>query len=624
MEKDYTARKDRRKKIRTILQCGMLIILIVVSVQALFTFQHYRPYAKSDSVIAEGEEDTGFIALSYFGVERVGSQQLIGVNRLQEHLKALKDLGYVTVTQEDIIAYYQNKKKLPEKSLFLIFEDGRRDTAIFSQKLLEDLNFKATILTYPEKFEKKDPKFLVPEELIDLENTTYWQMGTNGYRLSFINVFDRYHHYLGELDPLQYAMVSPYLGRRYNHYLMDYIRDADGIPKESYQRMKDRISYDYEALRDHYQSSIGYVPPMYILMHSNTGKFGNHEKVSAVNEKWIRELFQMNFNREGFSFNQLNSSIYDLTRMQPQAYWSVNHLLMRIRYDINKDLAFVQGDEKKQKNWDTIEGASEFRDESVILTSIPKERGLLRLKNSDAYRDLKLSVQMKGNKFGLQKVYVRASENLQRFLAVSIVNNVLYVTEQNEGNEIELFKLDLDVHDGKPKLSIAEDEKAAQVRELEARIRYADSVEEGKIYTEQLKNKNLEKVPTLQDGAEVYVPQISVHEKGDRKVSIAVRNNQISVTINDQNVVEDLDVSVTAAGSVYLASAWGGYGWSQRNLADDVYDGIFEKLIITENRAEDGAKENILFDMTLHGFEGFVFNAKKFWEVIINWFIQYL
>lgn len=100
-----------------------------------------------------------------------------------------------------------------------MFEDGRRDTAIFSQRILEDLNHKATMLTYPETFDNRDTKFLLPPELKDLEATSFWEMGTNGYRLAFINVFDRYNNYIGELDPLEYVRMQPFLGRRYNHYL---------------------------------------------------------------------------------------------------------------------------------------------------------------------------------------------------------------------------------------------------------------------------------------------------------------------------------------------------------------------------------------------------------------------
>lgn len=616
LKEKFTAQKDRKKKIRVVIQIMILLALIAICIVALFTLKSYKPYATQNTKIAG---DKGFIALSYFGVARTGDQNLIGVERLHEQLRALKDMGYVTITQQDILNYYQSGKDLPEKSLFLIFEDGRRDTAIFSQKTMEDLNFKATILTYPEKFGKKDPKFLMPEELIELEKNTFWEMGTNGYRLVFINVFDRYNNYLGELDPLKHSRVAPYLGRKYNHYLMDYIRDEYGIPKESYAKMKERITYDYETLRDIYAKSIGYVPGMYILMHSNTGSFGNNDKVSAVNEYWMKELFTMNFNREGFSFNKRNSSIYDLTRMQPQAYWYTNHLLMRIKYDINQDLEFVKGDINKQTVWETLKGALEIQDETMILTSLPKDKGLLRLKNSNDFEDLKLSVRMKGNKLGLQKIYLRADESLSRFLSVHILNNVLYVMEKMGGTEKELFKLNLDKHDGKESLSIPEDKKKAEVRELETFTQYADSAEKAKIYAERLKDKNIENAPTVSEGAGEYIPELSVHAKGDRMLSLSLKKDRISIMVDGKDAVKDLPVSELKAGAVYLETAWGGYGWSQRNLADDVYDGVFEKLIITENTGAE--KEKILFDSRIQGLDAVVFKLKGQWDALINWFI---
>lgn len=615
-DEKYTARKERNKRIRVVGQIFILLTVGVICLLALFTWGTYEPYTLQKTKISG---DKGFVALSYFGVERTGNQNLIGKQRLYEHLRALKDLGYVTITQQDIIDYYQSGKDLPEKSLFLIFEDGRRDTAIFSQRILENLNFKATMLTYPEKFSRKDPKFLMPAELTDLEKTTFWELGTNGYRLAFINVFDRYDNYLGELDPLKHAAIAPYLGRKYNHYLMDFIRDEYGIPKESYNRMKERIDYDYETLRDVYTKSIGYVPGLYILMHSNTGSFGNNDKVSAVNGYWIKTLFNMNFNREGFAFNRRNSSIYDLTRMQPQAYWHTNHLLMRIKYDIQQDLAFVQGDLDKQKAWETLQGAAEFQEESVILTSLPQDRGLLRLKNSNDFEDIKLSVRLKGNKLGLQKVYLRADESLTRFLAVALVNNVLTVTEKNGGAEQELLALDLDQHDGKASRSIPEDKKAAEIRALETFIKYADSVEKAKLYAVRLKDKNLEYAAAVTDGAEEYVPDLSVHAQGDRRLFLAVKGNKMSIAIDGKEAVTDLQLAAPKAGAVYLETAWGGYGWSQRNLADDVYDGVFEKLIITENT---GAKqEKILFDGGLQGFEAVKWKLKQGWEALITWFM---
>jgi hypothetical protein len=613
---NYTKNKNRKKILRGSLQGLILLMFLAILIMAVVTLAAYEPFSRSNTKFSG---DRGFVALSYFGVERVGTQTLIGVNRLQEHLQALKNQGYVTITQQDIINYYQAGKLLPEKSLYLMFEDGRRDTAIFSQKILEDLNFKATMMTYPEKFDKKDTKFLLPADMVDLERTTYWEMGSNGYRLAFINVYDRHDNYLGELEPLEHSNVMTFLGRKYNHYLMDYIRDEYFVPKESYEKMKERISYDYDTLRKQYINAIGYVPKVYVLMHSNTGSFGNNDKVSVVNEQWIKELFKVNFNREGFSLNVRNSSPYDLTRMQPQAYWYTNHLLMRIKYDNFQKMDFVRGDLARQQAWDTLKGAFEIQDETMILTCLPKDTGLVRLKNGNEITDAKVSVRLKGNKIGSQAVYLRADSNLSRYLSVEISDNFLYVTEKNGGAKKELFKLNLDKHDGKVPVSIPEDKKAAEIRELETFVKYAPTAERAKIYAERLKDKELEKVPSVAQGAPEYIPVISVHAKGDRLLAVSLKGDKLGVTVDGKEAVQDLAVTAQKGGNVYLESGWGAAGWSQRNLADDVYDGVFEKLIITENTGAES--ERILFDGKMKGWDAVKYNVKKWWETLINWFI---
>ncbi|MBQ2136711.1 MAG: polysaccharide deacetylase family protein, partial [Selenomonas sp.] len=378
---DFSARKNRRKRLRVVAEIIVLAFLAFGIYNLFYTLKTYQPY--DHSAVAAGDKDTGFVALSYFGVDHIGdTSTIIGQKQLYKHLQELKRQGFVTITQQDIKDYYQLNKPLPEKSLYLMFEDGRRDTAIFAQPILEDLNYKATIMSYGENVESRDLKFLKPSELEELDESTFWELGTNGYRMEYINVFDRYNNYLGEIDPLRYAMLTPYLERRYNHYLMDYIRDKDGVPKESYGHMVRRISYDYERLRDIYTEHFGRVPGAYVHMHGNTGKFANNNAVSAVNEKWIRELFPMAFNREGYCFNQRNSSMYDLTRMQPQPYWPINHLLMRIKYDINTPIEFYAGDTSRQNNWNLLTGAAELENETYTLTTMPEGEALAEVRES--------------------------------------------------------------------------------------------------------------------------------------------------------------------------------------------------------------------------------------------------
>ncbi len=551
-------KKDRIKIARGILQGIILIILLIAIIKALFSFSVYEPYNSSK---VSNNQDSGFITVSYFGVDRTGNDTLISTKRLDEQLKALKNNGYVTITQKDVVDYYLKGKALPPKSLFLLFEDGRRDTAIFSQKIIEEYNLKATMLTYADKFEKEDSKFLSSNELLELVDSSYWELGTNGYRLEYINVFDKDSNYLGNLNSVEFAESASSMERDYNHYLMDYIRDEYNIPKESYEEMKQRIDSDYKALSKVYTKEISQMPKVYALMHSNTGQFGTNDKVSEINGKWIKELFNMNFNREGFSLNTIDSSIYDLTRIQPQSYWSTNHLLMRIWDDTKQDIKFVIGDKEKASKFKEVSGKAEFKDDIIILTSLSEGKGVLKLLNSDTYKDVKVSTRLNGNIIGSQGIYLRANDDQSDSLCVRLMNNVISIIENSKGSSNVIFSLDL--------------------------------------------SKNKEEKFDIRDG-------------GSRKVDITLVNDKISIDIDGTNIAKDLDVTNENQGSIYLESAWGEYGYSQRNIADDVYDGVFKKFRITD------VNDNELYDSSLKGVDSIIYSLRNFTDKIIDWFIKYL
>lgn len=554
------AKKERKKIVRSIFEGIILVSLLTIIVKNLFTFSVYQPYSSNN--ISEEAKDVknGFIAVSYFGVDRNGDETLISTDALEKQIKALKDNGYVTITQQDILDYYNNKKALPEKSLFLLFEDGRRDTAIFSQKILEQYNYKATMLTYADKFEKNDSKFLMPKDLLNLKDSSFWELGTNGYRLEYINVFDKNSNFLGRLNSIEFSKAAPTIRRNYNHYLMDYIRDENGIPIENKEEMNERIDYDYEALTKTYNNKIGYVPQLYVLMHSNTGKFATNDKVSEINEKWIKDLFAINFNREGYSLNLPDSSIFDLTRVQPQAYWSTNHLLMRIWDDTKKDTQFVIGDERKAKDFQQIRGQAEFENDKIILTSLPRENGLIKLANMKPTKDIKVSTMLNGNIIGSQSIYLRSNEDTSDSICVQLINNIVNIIENSNGTSSILYSLDLGDKD----------------------------------------------------------KEYDIKESGSKKVDITLIDNKLTLTIDGKKIVEDLKVTNENEGDIFLESAWGKYGYSQRNIADDVYDGIFKGFKVTDINNE------VLYDSSLKGVEAISYNVKYSFNKLVNWFIKNL
>lgn len=615
------AKKDRIKVLKYIVQFALVTLLIYIVVREVFFAPHYKDYTQSSTDIIANESNLStpaFVAISYFGVEKFESDSatLISQERLKEHLAALELNGYTTVSQQDILNYYAYSGSMPERALFLLFEDGRRDTAVFSQPILEKYNYLASANTYADKFEEKDGKFLSAKDLKTMLRSTFWELGTNGYRLSYINVFDRYDNYYGHLNSTEFISINQYLKRDYNHYLMDFKRNEDRIREESIDEMKERIQTDYELMQQSYVENIGYLPQLYTLMHSNTGAFGTDPLVSNENRTYITSMFSMNFNREGSCMNSLASSVYDLTRMQPQAYWYPNHLLMRIKDDMQQDMTFVLGDETEAANWTMDQGAAEFRDNVIALTSESNSYGRIALKNL-RYADVYLTVSLDGNVAGNQGILLRADRSMNNGVYVGIENNILVVREYTNGSIQEIYTLDLFEFDGGAEKSVDEDEHEGLVALQNAILQYDDSYTRLQNAQYDLDQLEQETPAGMDEGSEPYVPEIDLTDRGSRKLEITLTGTNLSILIDGRSAIKNLQLSSVRRGSIALeSSALIQEKYSQRNLADDVYDAVFTDL--TLRNPDD--PEDIYYAYRLNGGEELMVFVKKSFEKLAIFF----
>ncbi len=600
---DYTKeikKRERHKKVRTVGEVIVVVIVLLTLYLAFFCEPTYEPYTLAVSEEGVSEGDNGFIAVSYFGVDRNGTNTLISKNDLDKQLHALKESGYVTITQADIVAYYEEGKALPEKALFLMVEDGRTDSAIFTQPLLKKHNYIATMTSYGENFESKDSKFFSGKQLQKMLDTSFWEMGSNGYRLRFINTFDRYGRFLGELNPDEFNIMRPYIGREYNHYLMDYIRDEYDIPMEAHEELLRRIENEYTLLEQSYLEHMGEVPELYVLMHSNTGQFGTNDDASEANKDSILNTFTMNFNREGDALNERDDSIYDLSRIQPQAHWSTNHLLMRIQDDTKQEMQFELGDKKRQEDWNQINGVSEFLEEEIILTSTSQGLGTLKLKKQTG-EDLQLSVELGGNKLGTQRIYVRSDEAKNTNVLIQLENNELSIIEQVNGVETVLYSQNLDAFDQIDYQSIQEHKDEAYKKQTE-------------VYRKRgirLAPLSVSAVADTQD----YIPAMELNHPSNRKLDIEITNNLLSVYVDNRVFAEDLPCTVEGT-YLFLECAPALEHYSQRNLTDAVYDGVFKKLHVTTDHQE------AVIDYRIKGIGKVMHFLKESLNSMISWFIE--
>ncbi|MBH9787547.1 polysaccharide deacetylase, partial [Clostridioides difficile] len=192
-------------------------------------------------------------------------------------------------------------------------------------------------------------KFLKPKDLKLMEKSGYWEMGSNGYRLTYINIFNDKGQSLGVID--ENNVPNKTTIEYYNHYLMDFIRNQYMIPSETRQEMEARIKKDYNLMQDIYHEELGEVPKAYAIMHANSLYNNMDPLVESVNNKEIKDKFRMHFNLELGAYNDKEADIYNLSRLQVSPYWSTNHVMMKIRQASRQNIQFKIGDQEVAQHW---------------------------------------------------------------------------------------------------------------------------------------------------------------------------------------------------------------------------------------------------------------------------------
>ncbi|MWV46357.1 polysaccharide deacetylase family protein [Paenibacillus sp. HJL G12] len=576
---DYQ-RKNRRKRIKTVAQLAILLVVVILLVQTIFNTRHYAEPSKENWT-----NHNGFIALSYFGVDRAGTPKLVAKKQLEQQLGTLYDQGYRTISQQDVLDFYEKGKPLPDKALFLSFEDGRNDSELFAQPLLEKYNFKATFLSYANKMGDSDGKFVQPKEMLKMMRTGYWELGTNGYRLSYINIFDRDGRYLGQKT--ENEMRNKKNIAYYNHYLMDFIRDENMIPLEDRNQMDARIQGDYDQMKSVYTAKLGFVPPVYMIMHANTLYGSMNRLVAEANDENIHKLFSMHFNRDGNMYNDSKKNLYDLTRVQPEPYWYTNHLLMKVERDAGQQMEYIKGDEKRASQWQQISGATEYLENKIALTSTPAGEGKILLKDSMQSPDLRLSVKLTGNVVGKQMVYVRDDEQKQSFIRIVLDNNELRVEQKKAGQAVEILQ--------KRKLD------TVQWRATDL------TLDKAGVYSEQVATAGLK---TSEDEYPVNVGQT-------RNLEVTIQGSKLDVNVDGEPlfVQQSVDASIQTGGAAL------GSEFNKQNTKDDIYDGVFESLKIEALKDKnDGGK--LLWSSRSTGMKGIVVKVQNIINASIDWAID--
>ena len=567
--------KNKRKTLKVIIQLLIVSLLIVFFIKSVFINSEYTPLPSKNMTNSDG-----YIALSYFGVDRNGSAKYISKNELKRQLTYLKEQGFETISQQQIIDFHQKGIALPEKALFLSFEDGRNDSSIFSQKTLEELNYKATMFTYANKMDTKDTKFLKPIHLEAMLESGYWELGSNGNRLTYINVFNAKGQYLGEID--ENNVPDKTTIEYYNHYLMDYLRNEYMIPKETKKEMEYRITTEYEKMKEIYEDKFGYIPKAYAIMHSNS-LYNNMEKsVEFINDKMIHEYFAIHFNRDLISYNNRKEDLNNLNRLQVAPWWPVNHLLMKIQNDSKWPLEFIIGDVNIKKKWSVANGAGEFDENKMILTTEPGKEVKATLKEKLPPSFI-ANFRLKGSVMGEQSIFVMNSDG-EELIKIILKKNKLYVKENNKSKEKQLKYM-------KPLNEInwnGEDyafSKATQYDYLET-----------------------------QQGARIDKDEYPSTLNNDRNIKLEIDNQFLHIKVDNKEIIEIPFLSNSSSYKLAFGGSAIHRKTSNEQHIDTIYDSIIEDLVVISD-------EKTFYGATTNN-DTFFRSISRWFSKVIDFFIE--
>jgi tetratricopeptide (TPR) repeat protein len=230
---------------------------------------------------------------------------------LEDHLKALRDAGYTSITLSDVDAWLDRRMELPKKAVVIAFDDARSDSFKYGDPLLEKYGFKAVMFVPITNIEGEQPPigYASWDLLETYRKTGRWFIEAHG---------DESHvrQPLGES-----GMKGPFLANR------RWIESEKRM--ESIDEWKRRISRDYETNRQKIYDRMGITAIGYAFPE---GVYGQQDQVNTpdaapTNRKLVMEYFRMAFVQNAYGTNLRTADRALLKRLEPGNDWTGQQLL---------------------------------------------------------------------------------------------------------------------------------------------------------------------------------------------------------------------------------------------------------------------------------------------------------
>jgi peptidoglycan/xylan/chitin deacetylase (PgdA/CDA1 family) len=275
---------------------------------------------------------TSLPVLVYHGIVSDPDRFSLSPDKFQEHMVALKTAGYKTVTVEDVRDFIINKKTIPDKSILITFDDGRKDSYYGADPILRGLKFNAVMFIATGVSLNENlldhPYYLVEKEISQMYKTNRWEIESHAVQNN------------GGFVPINSAGLEA-------NFLSNKKWLTDEKRLETEKEYSARVAEELASSKNSIEKELG---ENVIAISYPFGDFGQ-QSINALDisknviSSKISQNYLLAFQQvwpvdNGFSHNYTGDDQFHLKRIEPSPAWSGDELIRRLDFGRTKELAY--------------------------------------------------------------------------------------------------------------------------------------------------------------------------------------------------------------------------------------------------------------------------------------------
>lgn len=299
--------------------------------------------------------------LVYHGLpDEGGGENPFSSANFAEHMRALKNDGWSTVSLREFSDFIRGKIDLPEKSFLLTFDDGRKDTFYPSDPVLKDLGFQAVMFAITKKSlsptSNQSTYYMSEYELLSMEQSKHWEVESHGR-----DSHDWY--YINDKGGI-------------GHFFSNLLWLDEEKRNETEEEFTERVAYDLLNSKKDLENALGREVKTFAFPFSDFGQDtvnfpGAMKIVTSEVEKHYDIAFYQVWEGSGETFNYRDPEKVMLKRIEPYGDWSPEYLIDVLDSGMPKDLPYTPTNYGKEwtKNWGEVEKGGSVRLKSSNQTT---------------------------------------------------------------------------------------------------------------------------------------------------------------------------------------------------------------------------------------------------------------